>query len=168
MAKTPAIRVERHFPFHDQVLGEFRNVTTLVLLCAVGAVLLIACVNVANLLLVRAVSREKEIAMRRALGATTGRLVRQWMTESAVLALLGGAFGSLAAVWGVRLLILLSPSALPGSAKISVDARALAFTLVVSFLVSVLFSLAPALASMNGVGIPREPPVATAVRRRLW
>jgi putative ABC transport system permease protein len=133
---------------HDQVLGEFRNVT-LVLLCAVGAVLLIACVNVANLLLARAVSREKEIAMRRALGATTGHLVRQWMTESAVLALPGGAFGSLAAVWGVSLLILLSPSALPGIAKISVDGRALAFTLAVSFLVSVLFSLAPALASMK-------------------
>ncbi len=132
--------------FRDQFLGEFRTVT-LILLCAVAAVLLIACVNVANLLLVRAVSREKEFAVRRALGATGARLAAQWMAESAVLALLGGILGSIAAVWGVRLLIRLSPSALPGVAKIAVDARALAFTLIVSCIVCVLFGLAPVLAS---------------------
>ena len=89
---------------HEQLLGEFRSVT-LILLCAVAAVLLIACVNVANLLLVRALAREKETAVRRALGATTARLVAQWIAESAVLASLGGALGSMAAVWGVKLLV---------------------------------------------------------------
>jgi len=131
---------------HDQLLGEFRTVT-LILLSAVAAVLLITGVNVANLLLVRAVSREKETTVRRALGATPARLFAQWLTESTVLALLGGAFGTLAAVWGVKLLLRLSPAALPGMAKISIDARALAFTLAISCLVCVLFGLAPALAS---------------------
>jgi putative ABC transport system permease protein len=131
---------------HHQLLGEFRTVT-LILLCAVAAVLLIACVNVANLLLARAVSREKETAVRRALGATGARLMRQWITESAVLAFLGGALGSIAAVWGVGLLVRLSPAALPGVAKIAVDGRALAFTMAVSGIVCLLFGLAPALAS---------------------
>jgi len=130
----------------DQLLGEFRTVT-LILLSAVAAVLLIACVNVANLLLVRAVSREKETTMRRALGATPARLVAQWLTESALLALLGGVFGALAAIWGVKLLVALNPAALPGMARISIDARALAFTVAISCLVCVLFGLAPALAS---------------------
>ena len=142
---------------HDQFLGEYRTVT-LILLCAVAVVLLIACVNVANLLLVRAVSREKETTIRRALGATTARLMAQWLKESAVLALLGGALGSIAAIWGVKLLVRLSPAALnamnasaqkigTGVATISVDARALAFTLAISSIVCVLFGLAPALAS---------------------
>jgi putative ABC transport system permease protein len=133
---------------HQQILGEFRTVT-LVLLGAVCAVLLIACVNVANLLLVRAVSREKETAVRRALGASSAKLIFQWMTESAALAFFGGALGSLAAVGAVKLLLLLSPSALPGMAKISVDGRALAFTLAVSVLVCVVFGLAPALTSLQ-------------------
>jgi putative ABC transport system permease protein len=131
---------------HDQLLGEFRT-ATLILLCAVAAVLLIACVNVANLLLVRAVAREKETTVRRALGATTGRLMAQWMTEAAILAFLGSALGSMAAVWAVKLLLRLSPAALPGMAKIAVDGRALAFTIVVSCLVCVIFGLAPALTS---------------------
>ena len=131
---------------HDQLLGEFRTVT-LILLCAVVAMLGIACVNIANLLLVRAVSRERETAVRRALGATGARLLAQWITESAVLASLGGALGSIAAVWGVRVLVRLSPAALPGVAKISVDGRALAFTVAISCLVCLLFGLAPAFAS---------------------
>ncbi|HVO98826.1 MAG TPA: ABC transporter permease [Bryobacteraceae bacterium] len=134
--------------FREQFLGDFRAVT-LILLCAVAAVLLIACVNVANLLLARAASREKEIAVRRALGATGGRLMAQCMTESVVLALIGGALGSTAAVWGVRILIRLSPAALPAIARISVDWRALVFTLAVSFLVALLFGLAPAVASVR-------------------
>jgi putative ABC transport system permease protein len=142
---------------HDQFLGQYRTVA-LILLAAVAAVLLIACVNVANLMLVRAVSREKETTVRRALGATTARLIGHWITESAVLALLGGVLGSIAAVWGVKLLVRLSPAAADamnastqkigiGVATISVDARALAFTLAISCLVCVLFGLAPALAS---------------------
>jgi putative ABC transport system permease protein len=142
---------------HDQFLGQYRAVT-LILLCAVAAVLLIACVNVANLMLVRAVSREKETTVRRALGATTAHLIGQWIAESAVLALLGGILGSIAAVWGVKLLVRLSPAAADamnastqkigtGVAAISVDARALAFTLAISCLVCILFGLAPALAS---------------------
>jgi putative ABC transport system permease protein len=142
---------------HDQFLGQYRAVT-LILLCAVAAVLLIACVNVANLMLVRAVSREKETTVRRALGATTAHLIGQWIAESAVLALLGGILGSIAAVWGVKLLVRLSPAAADamnastqkigtGVAAISVDARALAFTLAISCLVCMLFGLAPALAS---------------------
>ncbi len=142
---------------HDQFLGEYRSVT-LILLCAVAVVLLIACVNVANLLLVRAVSREKETTIRRALGATTARLMAQWLRESAVLTLLGGALGSVAAIWGVKLLVRLSPAALNGMnasaqklgtglAAISVDARALAFTLAISAIVCVLCGLAPALTS---------------------
>lgn len=132
--------------FREQFLGNFRGVT-LILLCAVVAVLLIACVNVANLLLVRAVAREKETAVRRALGATSFRLIMQWITESAVLALAGGALGALAAVWGVKLLLRVSPASLPGMAKIAVDSRALLFTLAISCTVCVLFGLAPALAS---------------------
>lgn len=131
---------------HEQLLGEFRSVT-LILLCAVAAVLLIACVNVANLLVARAVSREKETAVRRALGATRAQLMAQWLTESAVLAILGGALGSVAATWGVKLLVRLSPAALPGVAKIAVDGRALVFTLAISCIVCFLFGLAPALAS---------------------
>jgi putative ABC transport system permease protein len=132
--------------FRDQFLGNFRTVT-IILLCAVAAVLLIACANLANLLLVRAVSREKETTVRRALGASEGRLFAQWITESAVLSLLGAAVGSAAAIWGVKLMLRLSPAALPGIAKISVDLRALAFTLVISCVVCLLFGLAPALAS---------------------
>lgn len=144
---------------HDQFLGQYRTVT-LLLLGAVALLLLIACVNVSNLLLVRAVSREKETAIRRALGASTARLLAQWLKESARLALLGGALGSLAAVWGVKLLVRLSPSAFGGMnataqkigsgfAAVSIDLRALAFTLAMSCIVCVLFGLAPAVASVR-------------------
>jgi len=142
---------------HDQFLGEYR-IVTLILAGAVAVVLLISCVNVANLMLVRAVSREKETAIRRALGATGARLIGQWLTESALLALLGGALGTVAAVWGVKLLTTLSPAAVSamnqsahrigsGIARIGIDSRALAFTLAISCLVCLLFGLAPALAS---------------------
>jgi putative ABC transport system permease protein len=133
---------------HDQLLGEFRTVT-LILLCAVAAVLLIACVNVANLLLVRTLSREKETSIRRALGATGARLIAQWITESALLASLGGALGLIAAIWGVKLLVRLSPAALPDVAKIGIDGRALAFTTAISCLVCLAFGLAPAIASVR-------------------
>lgn len=133
---------------HQTLFGDFRAVTV-ILLCAVAAVLLIACVNVANLLLVRAVSREKETTIRRALGATRARLTAQWLTESAVLALAGGILGSLAALWSVKLLVRLSPAALPGIAKIGIDKRALAFTAVACCVACFLFGLAPAFASVR-------------------
>jgi putative ABC transport system permease protein len=126
-------------PLREELLGSFRS-TTLLLLGAVAAVLLIACVNVANLLLVRAVAREKETAIRRAVGATEGRLIQQWLTEAALLALAGAALGSIAAVWGVRALVALSPDALP---KLTIDARVLLFTLAISLLSCLFFGLAP-------------------------
>ena len=121
--ENPGFRVKL-IPLRDEILGDFRT-AALVLMLAVAAVLMIVCANIANLLLARAVARQKEIAVRRALGASEGRLLRQWMTESAVLAAFGGTLGALAAVWGVRLLIALSPAALPGAANLKVDARAL-------------------------------------------
>jgi putative ABC transport system permease protein len=144
---------------HEQFLGEYRTLT-LLLLGAVAVVLLIACVNVANLMLVRAVSREKETAVRRALGATDARLMGQWLTESAILALAGSVLGTFAAIWGVKLLAALSPAASnalnqsahrigSGVARIGIDARALAFTLAISCLVCLLFGLAPSLASVR-------------------
>src|SRR6266404_2519065 len=154
--EDPGFRVKL-VSLHDELFGDFRT-ATLILLCAVAAVLLIACVNVANLLLVRAVSRGKEIAVRRALGASEGRLVRLWMTEGATLALLGSISGAIAAVWGVRALTMLSPT-LP---RIAVDARALGFTLAASLVVSILFGLAPSLtaARLNWTlrgSTPRRP-----------
>jgi putative ABC transport system permease protein len=130
---------------HQELLGSFRN-SALILICAVAAVLLISCVNVASLLWVRSVIRQKETAVRRALGASQKRLIRQWLTEAALIAGIGGTLGAIAANWGVRVLIALSPTALPPTARIQVDARALWFTLIVSMAVCLFFALAPALA----------------------
>ena len=127
----------------QQLLGDYRT-GTWILLGAVGLVLLIACVNVANLLVARAAAREKEIAMRRALGASSARLIRQWMTEAGVLALFGGTAGVLASYGGVSALRALSPTDLPAVAQISVDARAFLFTFALSCFVCLLFGLAPA------------------------
>ncbi len=130
----------------QQLLGDYQA-GTLILLGAVGLVLLIACVNVANLLVARATAREKEIAVRRALGASSTRLIRQWMTEAGVLAMLGGAAGVVASYGGVSTLRALSPTDLPAVAQIGVDGRALAFTFAISCLVCLLFGLAPSLAA---------------------
>src|SRR5262249_51863127 len=111
----------------DELLGSFRF-GALFLFGSVSALLLIAFVNVWNLLLVRAVAREKETTVRRALGASNRQLARQWMTESAILALLGGSCGALAAQWMVRALAVLTPVTLPSVASMRVDARVLTFT----------------------------------------
>jgi predicted permease len=149
-------RLEREFP------GTNRNVTVqslkhivvgdietplLILLGAVAFVLLIACANVAHMLLARATSRQKELAIRTALGATRARLVSQMLVESALLAVAGGVAGLLLALWGVRALIAVSPAIIPRVAGVTIDARVLLMILGVTAATAIVFGLLPALRS---------------------
>src|SRR2546430_822758 len=115
----------------EQVTGTIKP-TLLVLLGAVGCVLLIACANVANLLLAKAPARQKEIAVRSALGASRWRVIRQLLAESVLLSLLGGLVGLLVAFWSVHALRQLSPVTLPRAQEVSLDLRVLGFALFVS------------------------------------
>jgi predicted permease len=136
-------------PLRDELVGDVRTALW-VLLGSVGLVLLIACSNLAALSLARASSYQREMAIRKALGATTTRIVRQILTECLILAVAGGVAGLLLATWGVKFLIALSPTGLPRQQEIGVDLRVLAFAAAASLASAAIFGILPALQAARG------------------
>jgi putative ABC transport system permease protein len=140
-------------PLQEQFVGGVRELL-IALLAAVGVVLLIACANIANLLLARAMARQREIAIRMALGATRGQLIRQLLAESMILAIVGGAVGLLIAQWGAEALVAAIPEGqlnfMPYLRHLDLDLRLLAFAAGISLLTGILFGLAPALGTTRG------------------
>jgi len=132
----------------DEMVSNFR-LTVWVMLAAVGVVLLIACANLANMLLAKAVARTREIAIRAAVGASRGRIVRQLATESILMALLAGAVGVLLALWGSRVLMALAPADMPRLSETGIDASVLLFAFGISLLASLLCALARALQALR-------------------
>ena len=154
---------------HDEVVGSIKP-TLLILLGAVGLVLLIACANVANLLLARAAAREKEIAIRSALGASRFQLIRQLLTESLLLSLVSGGSGLLLAIWGVDLLVAAGGTSIPRAQEIGIDGRVLAFTILVSLVTALLFGVIPAIRASKTdlqVALKEGGRGSTANRQRL-
>lgn len=133
-------------PLKEVVVGDVR-LALWIFLGAVGFLLLIACANVANLLLARATTRQREIAVRTALGASRWRIIRQLLIESVVLSLIGGSLGLLIARWGVDFILALSNNSIPRAQEIGIDWRVLAFTFIVAVFTGIIFGLIPAIQS---------------------
>src|SRR3954452_22136475 len=136
-------------PLHEDVVGGIRPVL-LLLFAAVGFLLFIGCANVANLLLARAATRSREISIRAAMGASRLRLIRQLLTESVLLAVLGGILGAVLAAWAIPVLMAMAPPALHSFKQIGLNGQGLAFSLGVSVMTGILFGLVPGISSASG------------------